>query len=394
MIQRAYYRGATLALVSFLCAIPMRLKPSSPLYVRVLLDEKNFEAGPLWHLSGTGNFIISDLKDSARRQTVKASQLSIEIQHDGTLVINGKRLAPQSIKIEPTAGSVTHGHHRYKGSFYIVKSQRTLQLINRIGLEDYVDSGVRWEMLPGWPAAALEAGAIAYRTYVVASVRAARTLCKKRGRELWYDIKCTPVHQVYKGIHECACIHEAVKRTKGLILTYKKEPIMALYDACCGGSIPARRQGIDFIKAPYLARAYPCNYCRKCKYYEWSRLYTLQELGICLRSYTHKHGALTDIKITKKDKAGAVCELKAKINRSWIAIPGSKIPSILKDIKSCSFTFSKRGRVIKISGRGYGHQIGFCQWGAYGLAQKGWDFWRILRFYYPGAVIMKAEGIL
>ena len=39
---------------------------------------------------------------------------------------------------------------------------------------------------------------------------------------------------------------------------------------------------------------------------------------------------------------------------------------------------------IVISGRGYGHGLGMSQWGAYGLAQAGAGFQRILRFYYPG----------
>lgn len=39
---------------------------------------------------------------------------------------------------------------------------------------------------------------------------------------------------------------------------------------------------------------------------------------------------------------------------------------------------------FRFDGRGYGHGVGMSQWGAYGLARKGWDADRILRHYYTG----------
>jgi stage II sporulation protein D len=40
-------------------------------------------------------------------------------------------------------------------------------------------------------------------------------------------------------------------------------------------------------------------------------------------------------------------------------------------------------------GRGFGHGVGMCQWGAQAMAQQGYDHQQILAFYYPGAVIAK-----
>ena len=45
------------------------------------------------------------------------------------------------------------------------------------------------------------------------------------------------------------------------------------------------------------------------------------------------------------------------------------------------------GRVLKLSGRGSGHGVGMCQWGAIGRARAGQDFRSILATYYPGATV-------
>ena len=41
-------------------------------------------------------------------------------------------------------------------------------------------------------------------------------------------------------------------------------------------------------------------------------------------------------------------------------------------------------------GRGFGHGVGLCQWGAQGMAAEGKTAEDILQFYYPGAVIVRS----
>ena len=40
-----------------------------------------------------------------------------------------------------------------------------------------------------------------------------------------------------------------------------------------------------------------------------------------------------------------------------------------------------------ISGHGWGHGVGMSQWGAYGYAQNGFTYDKILAHYYPGTVL-------
>ncbi len=225
-------------------------RKKTPLHVRVLLDEKAAD-GELWVLKNAHGFLLSDGNDPKRQHFIKENKLIIGCS--SSLTLNGKRITTDWLKIDTAQGHIAYGQNEYKGSFFVRKKDGKAQLVNRIELEDYVASGVRWEMLPRWKKAALEAGAITYRTYAVWTIQRTRAQAKKKKRDEGYDIRCTNVHQVYKGHHACACIHDAVKSTAGLILTHSKgtvvEPIIALYDACCGGSIPGYRCGMDFEKA-------------------------------------------------------------------------------------------------------------------------------------------------
>lgn len=40
-----------------------------------------------------------------------------------------------------------------------------------------------------------------------------------------------------------------------------------------------------------------------------------------------------------------------------------------------------------ISGRGFGHNVGLSQWGAYAMAAQGYTYDKILQFYYPGTTL-------
>jgi stage II sporulation protein D len=50
------------------------------------------------------------------------------------------------------------------------------------------------------------------------------------------------------------------------------------------------------------------------------------------------------------------------------------------------------GRTARFSGRGYGHGVGLCQWGARAMGEQGYSARQILRFYYPGATVGLLDG--
>ena len=52
--------------------------------------------------------------------------------------------------------------------------------------------------------------------------------------------------------------------------------------------------------------------------------------------------------------------------------------------KSTLFAVAVDGDMARFAGRGYGHGVGMCQWGAKGMAERGYLARQILEFYYPG----------
>ena len=48
---------------------------------------------------------------------------------------------------------------------------------------------------------------------------------------------------------------------------------------------------------------------------------------------------------------------------------------------------------VFFKGRGWGHGVGMCQWGAYGMARAGMDYREILVHFYPGTTISSVDEI-
>ena len=60
-------------------------------------------------------------------------------------------------------------------------------------------------------------------------------------------------------------------------------------------------------------------------------------------------------------------------------------------IRSTNFEIEVKNSFVTFYGKGWGHGIWMCQWGAYNMARKGWYVEEILEHYYPEAEIMRVE---
>jgi stage II sporulation protein D len=61
-------------------------------------------------------------------------------------------------------------------------------------------------------------------------------------------------------------------------------------------------------------------------------------------------------------------------------------------IPSTQFEIESVGADVIFVGYGAGHAVGLCQWGAKELAELGYPFTSILRYYYPGTELRNAAG--
>jgi len=358
--------------------------------VYVLLEQKEAIAGKLWKIKSKTGFFISDPFDSEEQETIKNSGLLIS-QHEDDLYVNGKKLAVDCLKIEKIGfDDLVINDKTYTGFLLLIFKNNSWHLINGVGLEDYVCSVLRSESWPGWPLEVNKAFAIVQRSYVVSQLLRARGK-KKIGRGFLYDVGCTNKHQTYNGSHNCEILRQAVNETAGIVLAHNRRPIIAMYDTCCGGIIPSKISGVNFTDEPYLARSYPCTACADCKVFSWKATYTIDEVEAIIKAENKSIKKVQHIKVSKRDLAGLVKEIKVKSHKKVVSFTGKKAYSLFKDIKSFCFSASRSGNQIIFSGTGYGHHLGMCQWGARQKIKEGLPYTEVLKFYYPGTTFMKLE---
>ncbi|MGN1323667.1 MAG: stage II sporulation protein D [Bacilli bacterium] len=92
------------------------------------------------------------------------------------------------------------------------------------------------------------------------------------------------------------------------------------------------------------------------------------------------------IKIENIDRSATNRILKIKINNQEFT--GREIYNKLK-IRSTDFTIEQENTNIIITTIGYGHGVGMSQYGALGMAKKGYNYKEILTHYYQNTQIKK-----
>jgi stage II sporulation protein D len=353
------------------------------LKVRVLLAKTENEVATEWKYLSPRGFVIY-LKDDAgkikKTIKVKTSVVTIKIKRE-ILLCNGKRMTGV-VCIRPLSGHGEFNGTAYDGDFTIMNHKNSFLCINNVDLEDYISAVLRTESWPGWPLEVNKAFAITSRSYVVFKALEAQ----RSGRP--FDVKNSNAHQTYRGKHDIVLLKKAVAHTRGMVLGFAGKPILAMFDCCCGGVIPAHVANFDFAKVPYLARTYACFYCKQSSLYSWTVSYNRHAFEALLRKHYPNIKQLSDIRVIKKDKAGLALEVRVKGSKEMQIISGKELYSLLKEVKSFYFDVSKKADTIIFLGRGFGHHLGLCQWGARQMVREGWDYKSIVRFYYPGTYFM------
>jgi stage II sporulation protein D len=130
---------------------------------------------------------------------------------------------------------------------------------------------------------------------------------------------------------------------------------------------------------------------RRSAWRSWTRERTWTELGQRLGIHD-----LKDLRVTTRSPGGRVIGLTAVArsgrSRQW---RGFAVRQAL-DLPECLFTMHRMRRngveIVRFLGRGWGHGVGLCQNGAYGLARAGKTFDEILKTYYTGVEIVRWPG--
>jgi len=294
-----------------------------------------------------------------------------------------------------------------------------LNVINIVDIETYLRGVVPSEMPASYSLEALKAQAVAAR---------GQALIKGRRHDAnGFDLCATPHCQVYGGAtSEDPRTDQAVSETRGEVLAYQGRLADTLYSSTCGGHtvdnedywaqqqpVPYLRGVADFepedgvglmfplwgeplkqyLKYAPRVNCYQSRYAKSDKIRWWltaPRGQMQEKLTTALGDF----GDLLDVRVVERAESGIVRKVVVIGSRKLMPLVGGEAIRKTLGLQSATFVIeafrekpSDLPVVFVIYGAGWGHQVGMCQVGAAGLADKGWDYQRILKKYYQGCTV-------
>ncbi|WP_269613668.1 SpoIID/LytB domain-containing protein [Prochlorococcus marinus] len=291
-------------------------------------------------------------------------------------------------------------NRRYAGELRVLLNDKKLNIINHVKLEKYLQSVVGSEMPKEFPLSALQAQAIAARTYAL----------KLLDKNKLFDIHSTQASQVYLGLEsETVKINRAVRSTNSLALFYKNELIDAVFHSSSGGRTENSGQVWKY-QLPYLKSV--IDYDQNSIKYRWKNKFTSAELGKIFSDL----GGVNGIQIIDKSDTGRVLKIRLHGKNGNRIISGKKLRERLQlnstkfevDLKFNQINLDNKlnfdNKIIDdfppqslppipvnyflfVEGYGAGHGVGMSQWGAKSMAERGSSFRQILKHYYSGVQI-------
>jgi len=276
----------------------------------------------------------------------------------------------------------------FRGSVDILrKDNGKLLVINNIDIDEYLYGVLYHEVSHRWPAECLKAQAIVARTFALYQAR--------QNKLQPYDLRCDIYSQVYGGRSgEKWSTTHAVDSTRGKILTFNGDIFPAYYHATCSGYTEDALNlwNVDIVPL----KGVPCNFCGQSKHYRWSKEIPLAKLESKLKESGSKIGRINLVKVLSKNKSGRNEKIEITDDTgNSVVLTGKDFRQIFgpNEVRSTKFDADIRGDKLVLNGMGWGHGVGMCQWGAFGMALKGKKCETILKYYYPGTEITTIDNL-
>ena len=388
------------------------------------------------------------LRDSLRQGTFTAHLTGEGIVLDGT--------THDSIELTPCNASATFSLHgvtigkefhwqqqetqTFQGSLVLRIIEGELHAINRIAIEDYLTSVIASEMSGTSSVELLKAHAVISRSWLLAQMSPKVKIENSKlkvgqvcndidsppeanfqlstfNSQLikWYDREahthfdvCADDHcQRYQGVSRkvTAQVLEAIRATRGTVLSYEGEVCDARFSKCCGGITELYESCWDDTPHPYLSVVHDpfCNtddpkilsevlnhYDQDTDFYRWTVQYTQQEISeLVRRRGGFDYGDIVDLIPIERGPSGRIIRLQI-VGTKATRIIGKELE--IRRTLSESHLYSSAFEVEKtvdgnfiLHGSGWGHGVGLCQIGAAVMGAQGYNYMEILRHYYPQA---------
>jgi stage II sporulation protein D len=205
-----------------------------------------------------------------------------------------------------------------------------------------------------------------------------------------YDVRDDIGDQVYPGaVNEDRMAKKAVKATRGQVLYYGDELLPAFYHSTCGGRT-ADVADVWGTAHPALISVL-CGDCDDAPRSRWQAVMDQRQLQSILDDLYPGMGPVRSVGVHRRSNDGraAVIALNTADSRVLVSTGDFRREAGYMTLLSTMFTLRGEGGKVIFDGRGFGHGVGLCQWGARGASEKGLNYRQILAKYYPGSEIRK-----
>jgi stage II sporulation protein D len=259
----------------------------------------------------------------------------------------------------------------------------------QIKLEEYLVGVVAAEMEPTWPENALAAQAILARTFTMENIASGRV------KELHGTDASTSVEefQAYNPSRINDNVRRAVQSTRGQVIKYNGEYVKGWFAACCGGVTAGAVEGLDWrkTKTPYIKAGLQdgCLDITTPENKHWVANIPLNKVREAVQQTAGQDpGNITSVDIVERGPSGRV--QKVKVGSVQLSGPGFRL-AVGSELMRSTLVEEMRveGNNLVVTGRGFGHGVGMCQWGANKMATEGKSAEEIVKFYYQGVTVDK-----
>ncbi len=319
-----------------------------------------------------GTFIVGGSKatlcENQSTMTCAAKKGTVRIAGKNTRYGRVRFVPPQDLHIS-VAGK------EYHGEFTLVAIDDVISVVNWVNVEDYVAGVVKGEMPLSWDDDALCAQVVAARSFALNEKR------KCTGKK-WFDLYADERSQVYVGfVRDEKALH-AASATRGTILVWNWRLFSTYYHSACGGRT---KKAYPFLSTEDITplTGIRCGFCSDVDT-TWRKLVPKADLE-------RLPGIPDNIKNLEVHDSPRGRKVKLICESRTITFSADKFRSLVgpRVLRSPAFHAQRSDTGWLFTGRGYGHGSGMCQHGARGMANHGHRWPSILRFYYPGAELVR-----